>query len=337
MIRALHLTDAALVLLADGELSTRRLMRARRHLSACVTCRERLARIEQTLADAFGALASDADRVQPSAAVARARLARRLAEASGRPAHSVALAVPDLMRSRQWLYGAAAVVLAVAIVFTIDNGTRVPLMTVAADARGVFLLPRPDLTPGASAPVTLLEICAPDRQRRTQPIPRAVHEAVFEGYGADYRRATEYELDYLITPELGGVADARNLWPQPFTRTPWNAYVKDELERLFHRRICEGTVDLRTAQREIAADWISAYKRHFKTDTPLRDYQAAPLTAVDRDFILSELEELGVSAPPTSRRDGPALLALLETARKQPHEAAPQQVRLEFAVFRPVR
>ena len=336
MIRVPHLTDEALLLLADRELSTRRLMRARRHLSACLTCRARLARIEQTLADTFEALGADADRSQPPAALARARLAKRLAEESARPARSFALAVPESIRDRRWLYTAAVVVLAAAIGLTVD-GTRAPLMTVAADARDVFLLPRAELTPGATTPVTLHEICAPDRQRRTQPIPRSVHEAVFAGYDADYRRATEYELDYLITPELGGVADPRNLWPQPFARTPWNAYVKDELEQLFHRQVCEGTLDLTTAQREMASDWISAYKRYFKTDRPLRDYNAAPVTALDRDLILSELEELGVLAQEMGPSDGPALLALLQTARTQSHQAPPQQVRLEFAVFRPVQ
>ena len=234
------------------------------------------------------------------------------------------------------MYGAAAVVVVIAIGFTV-NGTGNPFMTVAADASGVFLLPQAELTPGATTPVTLQEICAPDRQRRTQPIARSVHEAVFAGYDADYRRAAEYELDYLITPELGGVANARNLWPQPFTRTPWNAFVKDELERLFHRQVCEGKLDLMTAQREMASDWISAYKRYFNTDTPLRDYTSAPLTALDRDFILSELEELGVLPPPMGGNDGPALLAMLHTARRLSHDDATRQVNLEFAIFRPVQ
>ena len=335
MISVSHLTDEALLLVADRELSKRRLMRARRHLSACVHCKARLARIEQTFADAFEALGTDADRAQPPASLARARLARRMAEESARPGHSIALGLAELMRSRRWVYGAAAVVVAIAIGVTV-NSTRDPLLTLAADASGVFLLPRAELTPGATTPVTLQEICAPDRQRRTQPIPRSVHEAVFAGYDADYRRAGEYQLDYLITPELGGVADGRNLWPQPFRRTPWNAFVKDELERLFHRQVCEGKLDLTIAQREMASDWISAYKRYFNTDTPLRDYTSAPLTALDRDFILSELEELGVSTPPIARNDGQALLALLHTARRQSHHAAPQ-VRLEFAVFRPVQ
>jgi hypothetical protein len=136
-------------------------------------------------------------------------------------------------------------------------------MTVSSGAGGVFLLPRADLTPGVTAPITVDDMCEPDRYGRTQPIPEAVHQAVFTRYGADYRRAAEYELDYLITPELGGAADARNLWPQPFGRTPWNAYVKDELERLFHRLVCDGKIELATAQREMASDWIAAYKRYF--------------------------------------------------------------------------
>ena len=75
MIRVSHLTDEALLLLADRELSTRRVMRARRHLSSCLQCQARLAHIEQTLADAFEALGANADRSLPPAGVARARLA----------------------------------------------------------------------------------------------------------------------------------------------------------------------------------------------------------------------------------------------------------------------
>ena len=40
----------------------------------------------------------------------------------------------------------------------------------------------------------------------------------------------EYELDYLITPELGGLADRRNLWPEPYGLRSWNAHAKDALE-----------------------------------------------------------------------------------------------------------
>jgi hypothetical protein len=32
--------------------------------------------------------------------------------------------------------------------------------------------------------------------------------------------------------------------------------------------VCAGKVDLSTAQSEIATDWIAAYKKYFRTDTP---------------------------------------------------------------------
>jgi hypothetical protein len=330
-----HLSDEALLLITDGEVSPRRLGRARTHLGGCQVCRTRLARIEQTLAELLETQRADADRELPPADPARARLARRMAEGSGRPGYPrTHLAVPDWLIDRRWVYGAAIVLVALASGLML-NRQRVPLMAVRADASGVFLLPRGDLTPGASAAVTLDDICGPDRHGRTRPIQASVHQAIFARYGADYRRASEYELDYLITPELGGVADARNLWPQPFTRTPWNAYVKDELERFLHGRVCEGKIGLTTAQRELASDWIATYKRHFNTSAPLRDYETAPLTAVDRDLILAELEELGVSASSSAvdNADGRALMTILERARAEPHARLPEAV-VEFAVLR---
>jgi hypothetical protein len=33
--------------------------------------------------------------------------------------------------------------------------------------------------------------------------------------------------------------------------------------------VCAGEVDLATAQRDIATDWIAAYKKYFHTDRPL--------------------------------------------------------------------
>jgi len=39
-----------------------------------------------------------------------------------------------------------------------------------------------------------------------------------------------YEVDFLMTPELGGAASIHNLWPEPYFETRWNAHVKDDLE-----------------------------------------------------------------------------------------------------------
>jgi hypothetical protein len=73
----------------------------------------------------------------------------------------------------------------------------------------------------------------------------------------------------LITPQLGGVADARNLWPERYDSGVWNARVKDDLEALLPRMVCDGALELQVAQLEIAGDWIAAYKKYFKTDRPV--------------------------------------------------------------------
>jgi hypothetical protein len=44
--------------------------------------------------------------------------------------------------------------------------------------------------------------------------------------------------------------------------------VKDALEERLHEMVCAGQLDLSTAQRDIAADWIAAYKKYFRTDRP---------------------------------------------------------------------
>ena len=60
----------------------------------------------------------------------------------------------------------------------------------------------------------------------------------------------------------------RNLWPERYTSRVWNAHVKDELEDLLPQLVCERKVPLATAQRDIASNWIAAYKKYFQTDRP---------------------------------------------------------------------
>jgi hypothetical protein len=97
----------------------------------------------------------------------------------------------------------------------------------------------------------------------------------------------EYELDYLITPELGGSADRENLWPERYTSRTWNARVKDELEEMLPRLVCTGNVSLAAAQRDIATDWIAAYKKYFRTERPLGVRQLSRLTLVPGNLLLA--------------------------------------------------
>jgi hypothetical protein len=48
--------------------------------------------------------------------------------------------------------------------------------------------------------------------------------------------------------------------------------VKDALEDRLREMVCDGTLDLSEAQREIAGNWIGAYKKYFHTDRPLAEH-----------------------------------------------------------------
>ena len=100
-------------------------------------------------------------------------------------------------------------------------------------------------------------------------VSKSLRQEVFQEYGIVNAHASDYEIDYLIAPGLGGAEDIRNLWPEPYTARTWNAHVKDALEERLHEMVCAGELDLSTAQRDIATDWIAAYKKYFHTDRPL--------------------------------------------------------------------
>lgn len=131
-------------------------------------------------------------------------------------------------------------------------------------------IPSPDarLTPGATVAVSLAQVCgtAGDEART---VPASVAQQVFRKYGIHDPKPRAYEVDYLITPALGGSDDIANLWPQPYSNTAWNAHVKDALEDHLKQQVCAGILSLAEAQRELSTDWVAAYKRHFATTVPL--------------------------------------------------------------------
>jgi hypothetical protein len=235
----MHVPDEDLIRAADGELPARRGAAVRAHLDACWTCRERLKRLEDTIG---GFVRARQEEPLPAPDAARAMLRVRLAE----DAAGVRKAFPW----RRLAWAAACFVGAVALA---------PLVwetTVNAGPR-----PKANLTPGEIRPIELAEVCRTgEAQVVVRNIPEDTQRRVFAAYGIS-PRAGEFEVDYLITPDLGGTESVRNMWPQPYS-TKWNAKVKDRLEQRLHQLVCDGKLDLATAQHDIASDWIGAYRKY---------------------------------------------------------------------------
>jgi hypothetical protein len=129
------------------------------------------------------------------------------------------------------------------------------------------VIPRRDLTPGAVRFIDRADACL--LSDNVPGILDTLKRQVLKEYGISEARADAYEIDFLITPALGGSESLRNLWPEPYFHTNWNAHVKDALEDHFHTMVCSGKMDLPTAQREIAQNWIAAYQKYFHTKAPL--------------------------------------------------------------------
>lgn len=266
-----HLTDEQMLLAADGELAPRHAGEVRAHLAACPTCRARMIEIERAAIDFDRAYRSAVDRSLPSVSDARARIRSKLATISGSQPPDFLRGFVAAFRGQRWAYvfGALLLVLGVVGLELLSQPIRPrDSHTVIAQYETGPLVPNANLTPGAVRAVTANQVCTAGQLEEMRP-PLPVQQAVFHEYGMDGAPAREYEVDHLITPALGGTDDIRNLWPEPYSSTAWNAHVKDQLEDRLHELVCEGQLDLTTAQHDMATDWIAAYKKYFHTDKPL--------------------------------------------------------------------
>ncbi len=121
-------------------------------------------------------------------------------------------------------------------------------------------LPNPLLTPGESFPsVTAAQVCQPGWATSHRDVPEAERRAAFAAYGIPYAQRAGYELDHLISLELGGDNAQANLWPEPHDRVGFpGSQTKDVVENRLHNLVCSGRLDLATAQRAIATNWQTA-------------------------------------------------------------------------------
>jgi hypothetical protein len=260
-----HLSDEELLMFSDQELPPRPASKVREHVAQCETCRERLKELEAASAD-FADLHEQEIQAQSSYSLnARNLLKARLSEASTRHGTSRSAIFGSVM-TRQLASACLALVLVIGGTWAVRQMMQARSNRDVMKAEAIAL-PRRTLTPGSTRAVQVADLCSTQDLDNDPPVNPSLEQAVFKEYGVPASSTKNYALDYLITPALGGSDNIQNLWPQPYSST-WNARVKDQLEDHLHELVCQGKVQLATAQNDIASDWIAAYKRYFNTDKP---------------------------------------------------------------------
>jgi hypothetical protein len=261
-----HPSDRDLVLAADGELPARRAERLRKHLAGCWECRVRAQELEGAITEFIHLHRGDLDPVLPPATGSRALLRARLEEfASSHPPPPRQL----LLWGRPIVpVAVCALILLAFAVLRLPNRRPSPRASAMYATFVPISFPATELTPGVARAETRDQVCG-SHEGKNRDVPLELRRKVFALYGMPGADPKAYEVDYLITPALGGADEIGNLWPQAYSATIWNARVKDALEDRLHDLVCRGDLDLPTAQHEISTDWIGAYKKYFHTEKPI--------------------------------------------------------------------
>ncbi len=148
---------------------------------------------------------------------------------------------------------------------SLDNGSNVGPVNINSDITRdpahAAHLPDPVLSPGDTLDVTKDDICVPGYSAKVRDVPQSVKNQVYAEYGITSHAPGSYEVDHIISLELGGSNSIKNLYPEPYF-ADLNAHVKDKLENKLHGLVCSGQVDLATAQHDIATDWVATYIKY---------------------------------------------------------------------------
>jgi hypothetical protein len=123
-------------------------------------------------------------------------------------------------------------------------------------------LPVHRLTPGGYLHVKKAALCRPSYGAHLGHASARVTRQSYARYGLQ-PTAHAYKVDHLVPVGLGGSNAIANLWPQRYGGQ-WGVRKKDRLEKRLHGLVCAGKVGLRSARRQLARNWIAAYKLYVR-------------------------------------------------------------------------
>lgn len=101
------------------------------------------------------------------------------------------------------------------------------------------------------------DICTSGYTKTVRNVSAKTKKSVFTAYGI-YDNFGNFEIDHIISLELGGSNEKKNLFPQPYYIYP-GAREKDVVENYFKKQICKGKITMLVAQKEIVNNWIAWY------------------------------------------------------------------------------
>jgi len=127
-------------------------------------------------------------------------------------------------------------------------------------------MPAPGLTPGIVLHVTVAQVCVTGYAGGVRNVTESEKEAVYARNGVAHV-PYQHEVDHLISLDIGGSNDIRNLWPEPYAGR-WGARTKDVLENTLHDLVCSRRLSLESAQQQEATNWVAAYLRYVGGGSP---------------------------------------------------------------------
>jgi hypothetical protein len=126
-------------------------------------------------------------------------------------------------------------------------------------------LPDSACTPGAIfSTATRAQICESGYAKNVRDVPESEKTQVYDEYEIRSHPPGAYEVDHLVSLELGGSNDIANLWPEAANPRP-GFHEKDQVENYLHDQVCSGALSLGKAQEQIATNWLAAYDAMPKT------------------------------------------------------------------------
>ena len=116
-------------------------------------------------------------------------------------------------------------------------------------------------TPGAILSTgTKDAICKSGYAKSVRNVPDSEKNQVYAEYGITSHAPGQYEVDHLVSLELGGSNDIANLWPELASPKP-GFHEKDKVENYLHDQVCSAAISLQQAQKQIATNWLVVYNQ----------------------------------------------------------------------------